>query len=208
MTDEAKAISGVAIIAFIVYLYWMYQSREYKKRKYYADNYYKNVCNSLMKIEGSVVALHQIEWMIDDLEHFAEYKKIDINMPSTLDGSLFDTNITIYDQETADKYIDLLAPERDRRRSLLLEDLEEIVRTGLTVTDYNKVENKFKMSRGEPSKVVYIDHKTGIHYNDRSMTNPDSDFDMSKYTKLSTSQRKAYASRMYQQLHDEGGDTV
>lgn len=209
MIETVQALVIVTLCCYFFYLYYEHAKREESKAKYYSDNYYRNVCDSLLSLEDEIRELRQMELMIEDLNRYTSGKVIYISVPATLDGELHYTNVPIESIEEADSYTNVLSIHRDKLRSSLINQLDDIRSIGITDTNAyikkplpkHNVTQTVTQTESDDSDIQtsYIHHRYGIVYSDSKVSHPQGGFDVEKYLDMTMAQKKAYAKSLYSQ---------
>lgn len=128
------------IIAIIKLYKWLNHRNSHKN-----DRYYSNMYESIHKLNERVQQIEELENMITDIEACSNnlLKSIRIELPDSLATMRSGTHFLINGKDENSKYLLSIAySERERLRTSLTTDLEQILRSGITktVTETNKIE--------------------------------------------------------------------
>ena len=137
------AAADVAIVWCLV--------RGRKRRVYKNDRYYHSMCESIHQLNDRAVQLEELERMIQDIESCRKnlLKSIRIELPESLSNKKSGTAFLINGKDSNTKYLLSIAySEREKLRTSLRNDLENILRSGVSKTVRETNENITEYDRG------------------------------------------------------------
>ena len=124
---------GICDVALV---WWLI--RDHKRRKYHhQDAFFHNVCGSIHELNDRAIQLEELDRMVQDLESCSNslMKSIRIELPNSLSNMKSGTAFLVNGKDQNSKYLLSIAySERDRLRSSLMNDLESVLRSGVTET--------------------------------------------------------------------------
>lgn len=130
------------IIAIIKLYKWLNQRNSHKN-----ERYYRNMYESIHKLNERVQQIEELEQMITDIETCSNnlLKSIRIELPDSLASMRSGTHFLINGKDENSKYLLSIAySEREKLRTSLTNDLELVLRSGITktITETNETEER------------------------------------------------------------------
>ena len=144
---------GICDIALIRWL--IHGSKLRKQHRHNA--YYHDMCDSIHELDNKASQLEELDRMIQDLESCSNnlMKSIRIELPDSLSNMKSGTAFLVNGKDQNSKYLLSIAySEREKLRSSLCSDLENILRSGVRETVRETRANSTEYDRGVPERGV------------------------------------------------------